>query len=228
MSLDEDILKCSIVSIVPFPIEEYKPGLYPGNFIISPSLDGIPQILVIGTSVHHAETAIIDRSITITTPAHEMAKSIVDDYLDSQLAVNVKDRTCGPGIFWKVGVYNLARVYAECSKELEEAKMRQNNWFIRLVEMADDDWEKTRQHRTITDMQRQAARTLKLERAWIVEPAKSATMERCPACGVILMANVAICASCRYVVDPKKYATLQFASSTDPTAALVKGDTKGA
>ena len=198
--LTKDELLSSVISIVPFPIEEMKPGLYPGNFEIKSSIDNIPEILHVGESVYHVEVD-AGRSITVTVPSHRIAESIVNDFLSSQLAVRSGEiNECGPGIFWKFGKYSMERILLECAGELESARQRQHKWFTRLVEMADDDWEKLRQHRAITDMQRKAAKFLSLERPWLVAPitpinAVALVSQDCPACGSIIRQGIILCPS---------------------------------
>ncbi len=214
MTIRDELLS-SVVSIVPFIIEEYKPGLYPGNFIIPPSKDGIPEILLVGESIHYVEVD-PDKSIPVTNSSHKVATAIVEDYINSQLAVRTGEANiCGPGIFWKIGKYDLNRLYTECSAELVSARQKQQIWFTRLVEMADDDWEKTRQHKAITDMQRFAAKALKLERPWAVEiQSQVLVSQTCPACGNSVMSGVVVCGVCKCIINMAEYKKLSFAGAT--------------
>src|SRR5437762_9776268 len=158
----------TLISIVPFAISEFKPGIYPGTFDIPASKNEIPEVLVIGDSVYHVE---IDenRTITVKCQAADVAKAICEDYIVSNLAYS-EEANAAPGLFWASGIYDTAKIYSELKNHLEEAKERQKQWFIRLVRLADDDWEKTRQHKLISDMQRFAAKSLQLERPWIINP----------------------------------------------------------
>ena len=195
----------TVVSIVPFNMEEYKPGIYPGFFQIPACVDE-PQILVVGESIHFIEVD-PDRSVPVTNPPYKVAKSIVDDYISSSLQA---DSTAGPGLFWKVGKYTLEMVKKECKEELEDARRRQTAWFLNLVKLADDDWEKTRQHKFISDLQRFAARALNLDRPWLIE-VSNLTTKRCPACGNNTTESIVVCPTCRCILDKEKYDTLQFA-----------------
>lgn len=211
----QDELICSVISIVPFEIDEYKPGLYPGHFEIPASENNFPQILHVGESVHYVEVDVA-RSIRVVNSPHVIAESIVEDYLSAQLAIKSGETDVGPGIFWKLGKYDISKIIKECQPELENAKLRQYNWFVRLVEMADDDWEKTRQHRAITDMQRKAAKILGLEKPWIVVP-KAATQaivsQDCPACGSQIKQGVILCPNCRCIIDYDRYKETKFATT---------------
>ena len=208
--IDEDV--SSIVSIVPFEIDEEKPGIYPGHFYISPSKNNIPEILEVEESIGFIEVD-ESRSVKVTNSSRKVAESIVLDYLNSQIAIpNGRTDEVGPGIFWKFGRYTLDRVYKECKTELEIAKLRQINWFTELVKMADDDWEKTRQHRSITDMQRYAAKYLKLERVWIVNiENKILETIKCPGCESLLSKTIVICPTCKCVLNQEAYKKLTFA-----------------
>lgn len=202
----------SIISIVPFKIgPEEKPGLYPGSFTIPASKNGIPEILIIGSSIHYVEVD-VDKSIRVEDPSYIVAESIVYDYVSSQLGVQPETSgNRGPGIFWKSGRYDLNKVYKELTDDLNKAKERQNNWFLDMIKIADDDWEKFRQHRVITDMQRAAAKLLNLERPWSVAVTDIKSI-KCPACQNVLNSDVIVCPNCRCIINLDKYKTLQFAT----------------
>lgn len=202
----------TLISIVPFPIAEFKPGIYPGFFEISASRDEVPEVLVIGESVYHVE---LDESRTITVKclADDIAKSIVDDYVVSNLAYSEED-DAAPGIMWVSGKLSRGEILSRFSEAIDNLKGRQRRWFMKLVQMADDDWEKTRQHKAISDMQRYAAKSLRLERPWIIAPSKdNEGMIKCPACQSFISSLAIVCAQCRCVINMEKWKTLQFADT---------------
>ena len=220
----------TVVSIVPFEILEEKPGLYPGVFKISASLNKndkkvdqieraltpdwlevVPQLLHVKESIHYIEVD-IDRSISVSNPSYRVANSIVEDYVSSQLGVKPESQeNRGPGLFFVTGKLTLSQVIKDCANELKKAKERQDNWFRDMVTIADDDWERFHQHRTITDMQRYAAKALKLDRPWIVNLPDATISTKCPACASLLQPGVIICANCRCIINKEEYAKLQFA-----------------
>lgn len=202
--------KATIISIVPFPISEFKPGIYPGFFEIAGSKNEVPEILVVGESVYHVELD-ENRTITVKCSPDDIAKSLVHDYVISCLAYTVEDSGSLPGIFWKPEELTLSEVTSKYAKDLEQAKRQQRNWFEKLVRLADDDWEKTRQHKFISDMQRYAAKSLKLERPWIISLNAVADTKKCPACQSFVSIEAIICSSCRCILDVKKYESLKFA-----------------
>lgn len=204
--------KSTLVSIVPFPITEFKPGIYPGKFEIKGSKEGIPELLVISDSIYHVE---IDenRTITVTCQSEKLAESIVEDYIISNLAFS-RELNATPGVFWVPEVQTLGSILANFSKQLEKVKIRQDNWFKRLVTIADDDWEKTRQHKTISDMQRYAAKSLGLERPWIINAAsqvQAVGQAKCIGCSSVVSLEAIVCPHCRCILKPEAYKTLQFA-----------------
>jgi len=97
--------KATLISVVPFPIQEFKPGIYPGFFEVSACNNDIPQLLTIGDSIYHVE---IDenRTITVKCPSEDIAKSIIDDHVTSNLAYSAEE-DAAPGFFWKPGEHDL-------------------------------------------------------------------------------------------------------------------------
>ncbi len=199
----------TLISIVPFPISEFKPGIYPGVFEIKASNNGVPELLVIGDSVYHVE---IDenRTITVKCPSEDVAKAVIEDHVTANLAYSIEDDSA-PGFFWKPGRHDLISIMSKFDKDLEYHKGRQTRWFKKLVEMADDDWEKTRQHKFISDIQRFAAKSLKLVRPWIISTAMDQGFIKCSACQSNVDSKAIVCPSCRCILNIEKYKTLQFA-----------------
>lgn len=200
--------KSTLISIVPFPIAEFKPGIYPGFFEISASKNELPEVLVIGESIYHVE---IDenRTITVKCPSEDIARSVVDDYITSNLAYSADDNAA-PGLFWKPGEWNLSKILDGLKNELQEVKARQRRWFIKLVQLADDDWEKTQQHKFISDMQRHACKSLGLERPWIIIPKTTEGLTKCVACQSIISVDAVICPNCRCILNKSKYESMKF------------------
>lgn len=201
--------KSTLISIVPFPIAEFKPGIYPGFFEVGASNNGVPQSLIVGDSKYHVE---IDenRTISVKCPSEDIARSVVDDYIVANLAYSVEE-DAAPGFFWKLGAHDSESIVKNFSTDLEYHKGRQIRWFKKLVEMGDDDWEKTRQHRAISDIQRYAAKSLKLTRPWIISSTVIEGFIKCIACQTSVDPLAIICPSCKCILNMEKYKTLQFA-----------------
>jgi len=87
--------------------------------------------------------------------------------------------------------------------ELAEARERLALFYASLVNSADKQWERTHNVAFISDLERRAARELRLEKDWSYEP----TMRNeCPACGERLKPNVAVCRTCGAVLNAEKAA----------------------
>lgn len=199
--------KVTVVSIVPFLIEEFKPGIYPGFFSIPASKNEFPEILHVGESVFHVE---IDesRSITVKCSPDEIARSLVDDYVTANLEYSI-EKNAKPGLFWLPEEYSVVDVVAKFPNKIEEAKVSQKNWFLSLVKLADDDWEKSRQHKFISDMQRFAARALGLTRPWIIVPKVEVASIKCFACKSDIAPNTIVCPHCKFIVDKELWQTIK-------------------
>lgn len=88
-------------------------------------------------------------------------------------------------------------------EEQLEAQDRLASFYGRLVSAADQQWERTHNVVLISDLDRRAARALKLEKEWCYEPQQRM---KCPACGEKLKPGVAVCRVCRAVLNQEKAA----------------------
>jgi hypothetical protein len=82
--------------------------------------------------------------------------------------------------------------------ELLIARTQLDAFYRNLVAVADKEWERTQNVVFISDLQRRAARELKLEKEWSYEPQQRID---CPACGEKLKPGVAVCRVCGAVLD---------------------------
>ena len=87
--------------------------------------------------------------------------------------------------------------------ELAEARERLALFYASLVNSADKQWERTHNVNFISDLERRAARELRLEKDWSYEPAMR---NECPACGERLKPNVAVCRTCGAVLNRERAA----------------------
>lgn len=204
-----DLLKATVVSFCPFDIKSDKPGLIPGFFTLLASTENKPYVITVGDSMFYVYLDENRGSLQITTSAFKVAQSIVDDFLNSQLGAS---STAHPAIFWVPGVYTAEEIMDYFGDQVKEKLAAQKNWYIELVKIADDDWERLRQHNAISDTQRHAAKSLGQERPWIIKPTEHAdpSIKRCVACGNPV-GDVVVCPNCRCILDPVRYATLKFA-----------------
>jgi hypothetical protein len=100
--------------------------------------------------------------------------------------------------------------------EIAAARARIESFYKRIVVLADQEWERAHNAMTISDVQRRAARWLKLEREWFYEPQRQAD---CPACGERIRPGVAVCRTCGAVLDQAKAAQFGLAAAPPPGPA---------
>lgn len=202
-------LLCTVVSLMPLELNEEKPGLVPQRFIIPKSDGKIPAVLVVGEARHYVYLDQQRGHLPVRDSPAEVARSLVNDYITSQPRVGPDAH---PGLFWVAGEYTADGIQKDYSSELAEAERVQNNWFVEICKMADDDFNKFQQHNVVSDFQRKIAQMI----GWTTDQhewmAASLTQgaKKCPACGTV--AKGIVCASCRCVLDPEKYKTLTFAN----------------
>jgi hypothetical protein len=87
--------------------------------------------------------------------------------------------------------------------ELAEARRKLEEFQLHLVAAADLEWERSHNPMFITDLERRAARELKLDKPWLYDPKPLA---ECPACAEKIKPGVAVCRSCGAILDREKAA----------------------
>jgi len=87
--------------------------------------------------------------------------------------------------------------------EIAEARRKLEEFHRRLVAAADLEWERSHNPMFITDLERRAARELKLDKPWLYDPKPQA---ECPACAEKIKPGVAVCRSCGAILDREKAA----------------------
>ncbi len=194
----------TVVSFLPWALNELKPGLIPEMYYIPPAKNGIPGVL----HIRDAKSNLYVRdgkTYPITHPAEEVANALIGDYCNAQLQGGEDAK---PAMFWVLGKWSGEEILTKFKAEVDAAKAKQNVWFLRLIRLADDDWARFGQHRMITDLQRYAARSLgQLNKPWMhnLEPTE---FVKCPACATLVDINAAICQNCGYVTNKEKATSL--------------------
>jgi hypothetical protein len=105
-------------------------------------------------------------------------------------------------------------------EELTEARMKLDAFHRRLVEMADLEWERSHNPMFITDLERRAARELKLDKPWLCDPKPQAD---CPACGERIKPGVAVCRSCGAILDREKAAKFGLGGDSEAEVMVLPG-----
>lgn len=100
--------------------------------------------------------------------------------------------------------------------ELAEAREKLGVFYHSLVSVADKQWERTHNVAFISDLERRAARELRLEKDWSYEPQQRID---CPACGEKLKPGVAVCRICGAVLDRAKAAQYGLLAPTNAPSA---------
>ena len=208
--------KATVVSILPYEIQDSKPNLYPGNFIIPAGRFNNPGLLTVEKSVFYVPMAFGAPSLRAHSSAFEVANSIVNDYVGALLGVNDKRR---PGLFVVNDSFNDSKEAAvKCATQIAELNIAQREWFHQLTQMADAEYNRHHQAESISDLQKMAARELNLkDKPWLVDISQL-SINNCPACFAPVNANAALCGSCRYIINPEKYKNMSFASVAETTS----------
>lgn len=203
----EDI--CTVVSIIPFELREFKPGVYPGNFNIPACLnEEEPVMFYVGSSVHVMQIG-NKAPITIETPSFRIAKSLVDDYMDGQLWL---DEECRPGLTWLQGRVELDVFIDRHTATHKELLTSQRNWALEIIKHTDDDYKRYRTHKVVSDQARYFAKKLGLDTEWMHEETLGLNDVRCPACHTPVDQKAIVCSACRCILKPEEYKKLQFAT----------------
>lgn len=216
-------MECTVVNFLPYSMEEVKPGLIPERFYIPASQDGKPGILHVKDA--RSNLYIRDgRTYPISHSAEEVSKAIVNDYNIAQLEA---DTTAHPAVFWIFGKISATALLTDekYKDTIAEAKQRQNKWFMRLIKRADDDWNKYKQHRMITDIQRYAAQNMGMtNKEWFHSP-EPEEFVKCPACRSMVEITSAICHNCKFVVNKERAIKLGIVEEKEVEETPKKVDT---
>jgi hypothetical protein len=201
---------CTVFSICPFPVHEFKPGLYPGQFDIPACLDDSqPMRLVVKNSEHLMSVGGQKRPLRINTSSYDIAKSVVNDFLDGQLYTEPEAH---PGICWMHGDMSIEEFMSKHEQVYTYMKETQKRWMVIVVQKTEDDWKKYKNSRVVTDQARFAVRALGIPLPeWMSTQEIGLNFLVCVACRTKLEPGTVVCATCRYVVDKVAFEKLTFA-----------------
>ena len=201
---------CTLVSLSPFPFCEEKPGLLPPRYMMDASENFEPSVLHLTEVRFYVYLDEFRGSIAVFVSPQKLAESLVNDYVKAQLAYTPET---GPALFWVLGKLSPAEVKLKYKDRIEFAKKSQQQWFLDLARIADNDFAKYKQHNVVSEMQRVAARLIGWnpdEHPWMSPETIDAPV-RCPACSTSVAPNVVICPNCKCVLKKEEFAKLQFA-----------------
>jgi hypothetical protein len=102
--------------------------------------------------------------------------------------------------------------------ELRSARSRLEEFYRALVAAADREWERSHSFLFIHDVQRRAAGHLGLNKEWYYQARETA---ECPGCGERVKPGVAVCKSCKAILDREKALALGLLQPpTEPPAGM--------
>jgi len=197
----------TVISILPVEVNESKPGLVPGEYHI-PAVKDPARGFELLHVVRATFPVYIDENrpaLIVPTPSDTVAASICRD-----LKISLSYYEAGvsePGLFWKFGIINRADVGAKVGPELDRARIMQIEWFKRLVDAADDDYQVYKTHRVISPLQRLACGFLGLKKVWDTdrEVTEHLAMSKCKYCRGEIDSDAIICRHCRGIQDVRRY-----------------------
>lgn len=192
-------LNCTVASLVPFDIREEKPGLYPPRYPLKASNMIKPEVLIVGVAYHYVYLDQDRKSLRVANPSDLVAKSIVEDYVTSQLGV---DTTARPALFWFPEELTAEQIIVKHPDVVKENLRLQKQWMLNISRIADNDWNRYHQHNVVSDFQRKCAECIgwKAEdHEWMNQPVLETI--KCPACFSSAPLGALICPTCRNVLD---------------------------
>jgi len=214
----------TVISMVPFPIDETKPGMTPSKFYVDPApRDGFSCLLV--TKCRHGVYLDEFRPVLVVpTAPEEVAEAICFDYKKGQLGIRLGEAE--PGLFWVPGNFAEKETHKELqatfAAEFRDAARLQIEWFKSLVSLADDGWNRFKQRGMISQMQKIAASALKLEREWLLDIEVTAALSECPICYEKVHPKAIVCRGCNGILDEVEYAKRKFVMAGSPVSDPAK------
>jgi hypothetical protein len=194
----------TVFSIVPTPINEFKPGIYPGWFKLVACLDDSkPERLLIDRPSQHAMHIGGKKDpVMIPTATYVLAKAVVDDYMATQIWTTPNAK---PGLTWIQGNVSVEEFKTKYKEEYERIKNSQKNWFYNVVKQTDIYWVQTKKNiKVVSDIARYAAKFLGLDKEWIKDDTVSMEFVNCPACMAKVDPRLAICNVCFKAIINKR------------------------
>jgi len=194
--------KATIVSILPKRIEEIKPTIQPGRFIIEAGSYDKPSSLIVGPSSWWREIDDEQPLLEIPNSAIQIADSVVKDYSNGLFACNMDDAM--PGLFYISGSILVSEIKTKYKHLLDQALAKQRKWYEVIVRLTDILWARSNGNPiVIGDDARMAARELSLTKDWMAD-FLAIEKVKCIACGALRDPNFPICQVCKAIADPAR------------------------
>lgn len=199
----------TVISMLPYPLMESKPGLVPGVFKIPFAEPGDFQLLVVERCTHPVYLDENRPRLIVPDPSDLVARSIVNDHKIAMICY--ENEIAEPGIDWVSGEYkndkngkaSVKLANPELFKRMETLQL---TWYERLLKMADDDWSQYRRHKLITELQRTAATVLgQTNREWMLKDRIEEALSKCKFCFAQIHPLACLCPSCHGILDMDRY-----------------------
>lgn len=217
--------KCTIFSIYPKEIDEIKPTITPGRFIVPAGTIENPSRLVVGPSSWWREVDPEQPYLEIPNSSLQVAESVVKDYVNG---LDGFSENAQPGLFYIPGDITVKQLKNEYTSTLEKAIERQNNYWHAVINNTDIMWVTTGGNPlSVSGDARLACAQLGIENKDWMQNFQNQKNVRCVACGQLRNPDFPICPSCNRVVDKALAAKLGLEDmpETRPSAPSVSLDT---
>lgn len=190
--------RCTIVSIFPRLIKEEKFTIEEGHYQIDPGTYEKPSVLVVKPSSWWKDIDAEQPLVEIPVSSIQVSESVIKDYCNSMLGCNMGDTM--PGLFYVVGDLTSDQIKSSYKKALDEAKEKQDRWYLVLVKIADSLWARSGGNPlVIWDIMRLAALSLNLnEKPWLKDYSIIEKVN-CKACGALKDPAYPVCQMCKAI-----------------------------
>jgi hypothetical protein len=205
VGLRDRMYGATVVTLLPRELLEEKPHLLPGVYRIPAAKWGDIEILHVDEGIQYIPNPLIEEgqpgaNIKQIIPPPEIARSLVEDYISSHIALG---ENAAPGLFWVHGKLTKDEVKRFHNRDIRKAETQQINWFRNLIAMADTDWMKNHNMLAVSDLQRLAARCLGVKKDW-VEFVMQETVQ-CPFCTIGIPSHAIVCPNCRQILKQDEF-----------------------
>jgi len=200
MEASEFPVSATVISFLPYDVAEPKPGLLPSVFLIPKATEKDDfTVTHITDCINHVPT-LDGHSLSRMISGIEVAGSIARDHIMGTHGVS---EDAYPGIKAISGKHDKESIKKNFPDLLEGLLAAQKRWFVNIVKLADDVWSDPNargRQRSISDLQRFAAKYLGLNREYLT--AVVANLVACFACGYMIPSSALICLNCKTEINP--------------------------
>src|SRR5258706_12800867 len=197
-------MKCTIISFCPYAIEEKRPSVVPYQYNLAASDGNTPAVLVIDNAITTLDQVLRPEALLVPIPSEQLAEDLVTNHVKAQVEYA---EDAQPALFWLPGALTAKEVLQQHKETVSFYINKQVAWFRRLVKAADDNWNKNKQRRFISDKYIIAAEKLGLKREWAElsnltsEAVSTIKLIPCPYCTYQILEAAIICINCKQVVN---------------------------